>query len=73
MEIKTVKESTYEERAKLYDTIMENIKPLDFDENGNVITASARIPLELLFIDMRYQRIHKDKGIKNLYENWDVL
>ena len=36
MEIKTVKESTYEERAKLYDTIMENIKPLDFDENGNV-------------------------------------
>ena len=72
MEIKTVKESTYEERAKLYDTIMENIKPLDFDENGNVITASARIPLELLFIDMRYQRIHKDKGVKNLYENWDV-
>lgn len=72
MEIKTVKASTYEERAKLYDTIMENIKPLDFDENGNVITASARIPLELLFIDMRYQRIHKDKGVKNLYENWDV-
>ena len=71
-EIKTVKESTYEERAKLFDTIMENIKPLDFDKDGNVITASARIPLELLFIDFRYQRIHKDKGVKNLYDNWDV-
>lgn len=70
--MKTVKESMFEERAKLFDTIMENIKPLDFDDNGNVITASARIPLELLFIDTRYQRVHKEKGVKNLYNNWDV-
>lgn len=68
----TVKESTIEERGALFDTIMENVKPLDFDEKGNAITATARIPLSLLFIDERYQRRHKDKGVQKLYKNWDV-
>lgn len=72
MEIITVKESTIEERKALFDTIMENVKPLDFDENGNVITATARIPLSLLFIDDRYQRRHKEKEVQKLYKNWDV-
>ena len=72
MKINTVKESTMKERKALFDTIMENVKPLDFDENGNAITASARIPLSLLFIDERYQRRHKEKGVQKLYKNWDV-
>lgn len=71
-EIITVKESTFEGRKALFDTIMDNVKPLDFDENGNVITATARIPLSLLFIDDRYQRRHKEKGVQKLYKNWDV-
>lgn len=70
--IKTVVESTKEERKNLFNSIMENIKPLEVDENGKVITASARIPLSLLFIDKRYQREHKESGVKKLYKNWDV-
>ena len=72
MEIITVKESTIEERSALFDTIMENVKPLDFDEKGNAITATAKIPLSLLFIDERYQRRHKDRGVQKLFKNWDV-
>ena len=72
LEIKTVVESTKESRKELFKSIMENIKPLEVDENGNVITASARIPLSLLFLDERYQRHHKESGVKKLCKNWDV-
>lgn len=72
MEIKTVINSTKEERKNLFNSIMENIKPLEVDENGKVITASARIPLSLLFLDERYQRKHKESGVRRLYKNWDV-
>ena len=71
-EIKTVVASTKEERKNLFNSIMENIKPLEVDENGKAITASARIPLSLLFLDERYQRNHKESGVKKLYKNWDV-
>ena len=71
-EIKTVVASTKEERKNLFNSIMENIKPLEVDENGKAITASARIPLSLLFLDERYQRKHKESGVKKLYKNWDV-
>lgn len=72
MEIKTVINSTKEERKNLFNSIMENIKPLEVDEKGKVITASARIPLSLLFLDERYQRKHKESGVRRLYKNWDV-
>ena len=72
MEIKTVIESTEENRKELFNSIMENIKPLEVDENGKAITASARIPLSLLFLDERYQRQHRESGVKKLYKNWDV-
>ena len=72
MEIKTVINSTKEERKNLFNSIMENIKPLEVDENGKVITASARIPLSLLFLDERYQRKHKESSVRRLYKNWDV-
>lgn len=71
-EIKTVVASTKEERKNLFNSIMENIKPLEVDENGKTITASARIPLSLLFLDERYQRKHKESGVKKLYKGWDV-
>lgn len=71
-EIKTVVPSTKEERKNLFNSIMENIKPLEVDKNGKVITASARIPLSLLFVDERYQRKHKESGVKRLYKKWDV-
>ena len=70
--IKTVVESTKEERKNLFNSIMENIKPLEVDESGKVITASARIPLSLICIDKRYQREHKESSVKKLYKNWDV-
>lgn len=72
IKIKTVINSTKEERKNLFNSIMENIKPLEVDENGKVITASARIPLSLLFLDERYQRKHKESGVRRLYKNWDV-
>ena len=71
-EIKTVVASTKEERKNLFNSIMENIKPLEVDENGKAITASARIPLSLLFLDERYQRKDKESGVKKLCKNWDV-
>ena len=61
-----------EARAILFDSIMENIKPLEMDDKGNVITASARIPLSLLFVDERYQRKHREASVQRLKKNWDV-
>ena len=78
-EIKTVVASTKEERKNLFNSIMENIKPLEVDENGKVLgmfAPTGNIPS--FFHDFKAKGVPVDesvflKGAVKLDENGEPV
>lgn len=56
----------------LFEAIVSNLKPFAYNVDGNPTVCSGFIPLELCFIDTRYQGLRKHEHIKRLERNWDV-
>ena len=63
-----------ETRIERYNDVMSNIKPMLTKGRGRTlhsITGSACVPLDLCYVDARYQGMRKHNKINKLDRNWD--
>lgn len=63
-----------ESRIERFNDVMANIKPMMTKGKGktlHTITGSACVPLDLCYVDERYQGMRKHSNIKKLENNWD--
>ena len=58
-------------RSDMYKMIMKNLKPFAY-QDGKVIMCSGDIPLELLYVDERYQGLRKHPNLNRLRTKWDI-
>ena len=59
---------------KRFNDIMANAKPMMTKGCGktlHTITASANVPLDLCYVDERYEGMRRHKHIKRLENKWD--
>lgn len=58
-------------RNDMYKMIMKNLKPFAY-QDGKVIMCSGDIPLELLYVDPRYQGLRNHPNLNRLRSKWDI-
>lgn len=71
---KVVRIENEETRVERYNDVMSNIKPMLTKGKGrtlHTITGSACVPLDLCYVDKRYQGMRKHNKINKLDRNWD--
>lgn len=56
----------------LFRTIMKNANVYGYDNKGNPTVASCQIPLELCYVDERYQGLRNHGKLMKLVNNWDI-
>ena len=61
-----------EAREAVFKATMKNLKPFGFNEEGKIILGTGDIPLNLLYVDMRYQGMRTHKNINKLIAKWDI-
>lgn len=59
------------EQRLLFNSVMRNLSPFGMID-GDVILASGSIPMELLYVDERYQGLREHRKLSNLKRNWDI-
>ena len=62
-----------EKRRILFNAIIKNCQTVTYDENGKPGLCSCDIPIDLLFVDPRYQGNRNHKRINKLLNKWNTL